>query len=279
MRADVAESIDEFPVADWNRLAGQRYPFLRHEFLHAAESSGCVSAETGWRPRHLGLRDTSGRLVAAMPLYEKSHSWGEFVFDWSWAHAYERAGLDYYPKLVSTVPFTPAPSQRLLAESPDDAAALVEAALAESVASRDAAAQINTVGATRQMTVGATQTHDIASTDTWQIGGNQEVSIGGGQTTEIVKVHDIKVGEDSAHSIGKNMGITVGEDMNVEVGKNLVVKAVDSITFTCGKANFQMKKDGTIVMEGKDISITGSGKITAKASGDMTLKGSKINQN
>jgi predicted N-acyltransferase len=128
MHADVAESIDDFPAEDWNRLAGHRYPFLRHEFLHAAESSGCVSAETGWRPRHIGLRDNSGRLVAAMPLYEKTHSWGEFVFDWSWAHAYERAGLDYYPKLVSTVPFTPAPSQRLLAASPDNAAALIEAA-------------------------------------------------------------------------------------------------------------------------------------------------------
>jgi len=114
MQAEIATRISDFSVREWNRLAGDRFPFLRHEFLHAAESCGSVTTETGWIPRHLGLRDTSGVLQAAMPLYEKSHSWGEFVFDWSWAQAYEQAGLDYYPKLVSSVPFTPAPSSRLL---------------------------------------------------------------------------------------------------------------------------------------------------------------------
>jgi len=114
MHVQIAKRISDFSVREWNRLAGDRFPFLRHEFLHAAESCGSVTAETGWIPRHLGLRDTSGALQAAMPLYEKSHSWGEFVFDWSWAQAYEQAGLDYYPKLVSSIPFTPAPSSRLL---------------------------------------------------------------------------------------------------------------------------------------------------------------------
>ena len=127
MRIEVAESISDFEAEDWNALSGH-YPFLRHEFLLAAERTGSASAQTGWQPRHLGLRDDKGRLLAAMPLYEKTHSWGEFVFDWSWAHAYEQAGLDYYPKLVSAVPFTPATSRRLLAEDPEHRLLLTEAA-------------------------------------------------------------------------------------------------------------------------------------------------------
>lgn len=107
---------------DWNTLAGTDYPFLRHEFLQAAEESGSVCPDTGWSPRHLTISDDRG-LRAAMPLYEKSHSWGEFVFDWAWANAYEQAGLNYYPKLVSAVPFTPAPSRRLLLRDSTDVAA------------------------------------------------------------------------------------------------------------------------------------------------------------
>ena len=126
----VHENIREIPADDWDRLAGDTFPFLRHAFLAAAEETGCVSAATGWRPRHLALRDGKN-LRAAMPLYEKSHSWGEFVFDWAWADAYRRAGFEYYPKLVSAVPFTPAPSKRLLLENEDDteaAAVLIKAA-------------------------------------------------------------------------------------------------------------------------------------------------------
>ena len=132
MKVDIVASIAEIDATDWNHLAGGEFPFLRHEFLHAAESTGCVSRASGWSPRHLALRDRDGRLVAAMPLYEKTHSWGEFVFDWSWAQAYHRAGIPYYPKLVSAVPFTPAPSTRLLLADPNDgnsAAALVDTAL------------------------------------------------------------------------------------------------------------------------------------------------------
>jgi predicted N-acyltransferase len=128
MRAEFTNSINDIDARDWNALAGDRYPFLRHEFLNAAETSGCVAPESGWIPRHIGLRDGTGKLAGAMPLYEKSHSWGEFVFDWSWAHAYERAGLNYYPKLVSAVPFTPASSTRLLTDSPEHARMLIEAA-------------------------------------------------------------------------------------------------------------------------------------------------------
>jgi predicted N-acyltransferase len=114
MQTEIVTSISDFSEREWNRLAGKHYPFLRFEFLQAAEASGSATAMTGWTPRHTGLRDKSGKLQAVMPLYEKTHSWGEFVFDWSWAQAYEQAGLTYYPKLVSTVPFTPAPSPRLL---------------------------------------------------------------------------------------------------------------------------------------------------------------------
>ena len=128
MRTTVADSIDVFDPQDWNTLAGPDYPFLQHEFLSAAERTGSVAPETGWVPRHVGVLDHGGELVAAMPLYEKSHSWGEFVFDWSWAHAYERAGLEYYPKLVSAVPFTPTPSPRILGGNEEQRLALLGAA-------------------------------------------------------------------------------------------------------------------------------------------------------
>lgn len=128
MRTTIVDSIGEFDARDWNALVDPRYPFLRHEFLVAAETSGSAAADSGWVPRHIGLQDASGQLVGAMPLYEKTHSWGEFVFDWSWAHAFERAGLPYYPKLVSAVPFTPATSPRLLAANQETRAALLDAA-------------------------------------------------------------------------------------------------------------------------------------------------------
>jgi len=129
MRVKIADSIARFDGQDWNSLVASRYPFLRHEFLLAAEQSGSVAADTGWSPRHIGLYDAHDKLCAAMPLYEKSHSWGEFVFDWSWAQAYEQAGLNYYPKLVSAIPFTPAPSPRLLAQNEDHKNELLGAAL------------------------------------------------------------------------------------------------------------------------------------------------------
>jgi predicted N-acyltransferase len=128
----VNETIAAIPADNWNALAGNDYPFLRHEFLLAAETSGSVSADAGWHPRHLTIKGEKNTLRAAMPLYQKDHSWGEFVFDWAWAQAYEQAGLDYYPKLVSAVPFTPAPSRRLLLADPSDteaASALLQAAV------------------------------------------------------------------------------------------------------------------------------------------------------
>ncbi len=132
MRLTVHDAIADIAAAEWNAVAGDEYPFLRHEFLLAAEQTGSVSADAGWIPRHLTV-EKDGTLLGAMPLYEKDHSWGEFVFDWAWARAYERAGLPYYPKLVSAVPFTPAPSRRLLlAENAgaDVARVLIDGAIA-----------------------------------------------------------------------------------------------------------------------------------------------------
>lgn len=118
-------------AATWNALAGDS-PFLRHEFLHALEQTGCVGPGTTWQPCYLVARDERG-LAGALPLFIKYDSHGEFVFDWSWADAYERAGRSYYPKLVSAVPFTPATGRRLLlrdAQGADVAAKLIDAARA-----------------------------------------------------------------------------------------------------------------------------------------------------
>jgi predicted N-acyltransferase len=117
----------EFSAAAWDALAGTQ-PFLRHAFLHALEQSRCVGAESGWQPHHLGLW-RGARLMAAMPLYLKSHSYGEYVFDWRWAEAFGQAGGRYYPKLLCAIPFTPVPGPRLLAASEEDRKQLIEAAL------------------------------------------------------------------------------------------------------------------------------------------------------
>jgi uncharacterized protein len=114
-------------AATWNALAGDS-PFLRHEFLLALEQSGCVGQGTAWTPCYLVAHDDRG-LCGAMPLYIKYDSHGEFVFDWSWADAYERAGRTYYPKLVAAIPFTPATGQRLLLR-PDVTGDVVTALLA-----------------------------------------------------------------------------------------------------------------------------------------------------
>ena len=108
------DSIEEVSAGEWNALAAGRHPFLRHEFLHALEASGCAAPKTGWQPCHLLLLDNKDKPTGAMPLYLKSHSRGEFVFDWAWAAAYQRAGYDYYPKLLNAVPFTPVTGPRFL---------------------------------------------------------------------------------------------------------------------------------------------------------------------
>ncbi len=107
-------SIAQIEPAEWNALAGADQPFLRHEFLLALEESGCATPRTGWSAHHLVVEDGSGRAQGALPLYLKSHSRGEFVFDFAWANAYAQHGLEYYPKLVSAVPFTPVSGARML---------------------------------------------------------------------------------------------------------------------------------------------------------------------
>lgn len=114
MKARVLRRLAEVEPGAWNALAGGAYPFLRHEFLGALEEQGCLSPRIGWVPHHLVVEDGNGRLAAACPMYLKFNSFGEFVFDWVWADAYERAGLAYYPKLVVAAPFTPATGPRLL---------------------------------------------------------------------------------------------------------------------------------------------------------------------
>jgi uncharacterized protein len=122
METRLLSRISDVACADWNALQGTDCPFLRHEFLSALEETGCASAATGWRASHIGLFK-GDELVAACPAYEKDHSWGEFVFDFGWARAYARNGLDYYPKLTCMSPFSPVNGPRLLTRSGPDAAA------------------------------------------------------------------------------------------------------------------------------------------------------------
>ncbi|UAW99784.1 N-acetyltransferase [Halopseudomonas nanhaiensis] len=119
------QSIDEVRPEHWDELVGTGYPFLRHAFLHALEASGSVSPSNGWTPAHLVLKADDGRLDALMPLYLKMHSYGEYVFDFQWADAWERAGQRYYPKLLAAVPFSPVQGPRLIARKAGGADALL----------------------------------------------------------------------------------------------------------------------------------------------------------
>jgi len=107
-------AIAEIAPEAWDACAGDINPTVSHVFLNALEESGSCSARSGWAPQHLSFSDPAGRIIGAVPMYLKSHSYGEYVFDWGWADAYERAGGRYYPKLQASVPFTPATGPRLL---------------------------------------------------------------------------------------------------------------------------------------------------------------------
>lgn len=107
-------AIAEIPAVDWDACAGDGNPFVSHAFLSALEDSGSANARTGWLPQHAVLRTADGVVVAAAPMYGKSHSYGEYVFDGGWAQALERTGTAYYPKLQVAVPFSPVPGPRLL---------------------------------------------------------------------------------------------------------------------------------------------------------------------
>nr|WP_245152496.1 GNAT family N-acetyltransferase [Allopusillimonas soli] len=121
-------NLHEIDAPSWNALAGT-HPFLQHDFLLALDASGCATPETGWSPHYL-LMHRGGGLAGAMPLYLKSHSRGEYVFDYAWANAFAQHGLTYYPKLLAAVPFTPVPGPRLLAGDTADRVLLARAAAA-----------------------------------------------------------------------------------------------------------------------------------------------------
>ncbi|MFN2327506.1 MAG: GNAT family N-acetyltransferase [Chromatocurvus sp.] len=110
---EAVSTLSSIAPAQWEDLRSNDYPFLRHDFLLGLETTGCTTAESGWRPNHLVVR-SGDTLVAAAPAYLKSHSYGEYVFDWAWADAWRRIGLDYYPKLVTAIPFTPATGPRVM---------------------------------------------------------------------------------------------------------------------------------------------------------------------
>ncbi|HRO10393.1 type VI secretion system Vgr family protein [Amaricoccus sp.] len=157
------------------------------------------------------------------------------------------------------------------------------------------AAQVNTIGGVRQVSVGLAQSHDIGASDSWTIGAGQSVDVGAGQDVKIAAAQSFDVGgarsakigaDDStevagarALKIGKGSLVEIAEDGAIKVGKDCLIDAGESIVLKCGSAAIAMKKDGTISIEGKDITIKGSGKIDVKASGEITMKGSKINQN
>ena len=111
MEVETISRIESIEATSWNACNVHRYPFMRHEFLAAMEHSGSVSATSGWLPRHQILKDHS-KIVGVMPIYAKTHSWGEYVFDQDWARAYQHHRVPYYPKLLTAAPFTPATGPR-----------------------------------------------------------------------------------------------------------------------------------------------------------------------
>ncbi len=133
-RTHIVSSLHEIGQAAWDALASSQprpNPFLSYAFLHALHESGSAAADAGWQPQFIVLFEAeTDRLAAALPLYVKMHSYGEYVFDWAWADAYERNGLDYYPKLLSAIPFTPVTGPRLLAVDNAARAALIEVLVA-----------------------------------------------------------------------------------------------------------------------------------------------------
>lgn len=131
-------SLAEVAPTEWDAIACDERsvlaPALSHAFLETLERTGCVGDGTGWTPRHATLW-REGKLIAALPMYEKTHSFGEYVFDWAWAEAYERNGLAYYPKLLAALPFTPVPGRRLLGRTPAARRALLDHVLEHARAS------------------------------------------------------------------------------------------------------------------------------------------------
>ena len=129
LTAEFLTSLEQITATQWDCVAGADYPFMRHSFLYGLETTACTTADTGWQPCHLILR-RGNEVAALMPLYLKSHSYGEYVFDWSWADAWRQSGLSYYPKLLTAIPFTPATGPRLCVAAGVDKERCLEAAIA-----------------------------------------------------------------------------------------------------------------------------------------------------
>lgn len=159
----VHDSLADISPGDWDALISYDSPFVRHAFLRLLETSGCVGSEdTGWLPQHLVVRDGE-QIVGAVPAYLRLDSYGEYIFDWSWAQAAQRGGLRYYPKVTAAVPFTPATGQRLLTHR-DDVRKVAIRALAQLMAEHEAssahvlfctddeASAMETLGFTRRAT-------------------------------------------------------------------------------------------------------------------------------
>lgn len=160
LTAEIVGRIADVDARAWDSLDATEHPFLRHAFLDALEATRCVGVDAGWVPAHLIVRaQGDGRLVAAVPQYIKTHSWGEFIFDWSWAQSYQRAGLDYYPKQLSAIPFTPVTGPRLLLH-PEEAADEARATDVRDMLARvliDCARQTGASGAHVNFTLGQDQ--------------------------------------------------------------------------------------------------------------------------
>jgi hypothetical protein len=138
----IVDDLSTVPAAAWDACAGADNPFVCHAFLQALEESGSATRETGWLPQHVVIEDATKRMLGVVPMYLKSHSYGEYIFDHGWASGYERAGGSYYPKLLAAVPFTPATGPRLLLHPDADPeirdtliAAMIEIAKARKVSS------------------------------------------------------------------------------------------------------------------------------------------------
>ena len=145
MRTRIINAISSVDPVAWNALLPDSNPFVRHEFLLALEESGSASAQTGWLPQHVLCEGDDGKLIGALPLYAKDNSYGEFVFDFSWANAYHQAGLNYYPKLVSSIPYTPAAGPRLLCSGSVEERKPISAALIAGATSLAAAADASSL--------------------------------------------------------------------------------------------------------------------------------------
>ena len=126
-RLVLIDRLSQVSPEQWDALLpAHAGPFLRHAFLSALEETECVGAKTGWQITHLIAKDQQDRLVGAIPLYLKQHSYGEFVFDWAWAEAYHQLGKSYYPKVLSAIPFTPVQGARILVKEGEQAKVIQE---------------------------------------------------------------------------------------------------------------------------------------------------------